>query len=155
MYLFIYFYLFICACSTAENAAIGNVRLLPKHHSYMQIVPRDAATLLPIIQQHVVNGTTVWSDEWAAYNNVATLPNVVNHDTVNHSVEFVAPSGVHTQNIESYWDRVKIKLKRMRGCHEHQLASYLDEFMYRERYGSTASRCFNCILRAIATQYPV
>ena len=104
----------------------------------MQIVPRrDAATLLPIIQQHVVNGTTVWSDEWAAYNNVATLPNVVNHDTVNHSVEFVAPSGVHTQNIESYWDRVKIKLKRMRSCHEHQLASYLDEFMYRERYGST------------------
>ena len=98
----------------------------------MQIVPRrDAATLVPIIQQHVVNGT-VWSDEWAVYNNVATLPNVVNHDTVNHSVEFVAPSGVHTQNIESYWDRVKIKLKRMRGRHEHQLASYL-EFMYRER----------------------
>ena len=122
----------------------------------MQIVSRrDAATLLPIIQQHVVNGTTVWSDEWAAYNNVATLPNVVNHDTVNHSVEFVAPSGVHTQNIESYWDRVKIKLKRMRGCHEHQLASYLDEFMYRERYESTASRCFNSILRDIANQYPV
>ena len=25
------------------------------------------------------------------YGNVAILPNVVNHDTVNHSVEFVAP----------------------------------------------------------------
>ena len=92
---------------------------------YMQRVPqRDAATLLPIIQQHVANGSTVWSDEWAAYNRVAGLPNVSSHGVVNHSLEFVnRATGVHTQNIESYWNRVKIKLKRMRGCHEHQLAS--------------------------------
>ena len=87
--------------------------------------------MLPIIQQHVAAGTVVWSDEWAAYNHMASLPNVSNHDVVNHSVEFVSPSGVHTQNVESY--RTKIKLKKMRGCHEHQLASYLDEYMYRER----------------------
>ena len=58
---------------------------------------------------------------------------VYNYKTVNHSVEFVSPTGVHTQNIESYWNRVKTKFKRMKGCHEHQLPSYLDEFMYRER----------------------
>ena len=98
---------------------------------YVQIVPqRDATTLLPIIQQHVAPGTVVWSDEWAAYNHMASLPNVSNHDVVNHSVEFVSPNGVHTQNVESYWNRIKIKLKKMRGCHEHQLASYLDEYMY-------------------------
>ena len=51
----------------------------------------------------------MWSDEWAAYNHMASLPNVSNHDVVNHSVEFVSPSGVHTQNVESYW---KIKLKK-------------------------------------------
>jgi len=28
---------------------------------------RDAATLLPIIQQHILPGNTVWSDQWAAY----------------------------------------------------------------------------------------
>ena len=32
----------------------------------------------------------------------------------NHSVEFVAHR-VHTQNMESYWNRIKTKLKRMRG----------------------------------------
>ena len=32
---------------------------------YMEIVDqRDAATLLPIIQQHINPGTTVWSDMW-------------------------------------------------------------------------------------------
>jgi len=32
---------------------------------------------------------------------------------------------------------VKIKLKRMKGCRAHQLPSYLDEFMWCERQGTT------------------
>ena len=76
--------------------------------------------------------------------------------TVNHSVTFVDPTtGVHTQNVESYWCRVKTKLKRMRGCHAHQLPSYLDEFMWRERYGKTARDALENIMRDIAQQYQV
>ena len=100
---------------------------------YMQILPqRDAATLLPIINRHVAPGTTVWSDQWADYNRVASLSNVNSHGTVNHSINIDSVYGVHVQNIESYWNRVRIKIKRMRGCHQEQLASYLDEYMYRE-----------------------
>jgi transposase-like protein len=123
---------------------------------FMRVVAqRDAATLLPIINQHVLPGTEIHSDEWRAYRQVDQLPNVARHQTVNHTIEFVSPTGVHTQNIESYWNRVKIKLKRMRGCHAHVLDSYLDEFMYRERWGRTATECFNTIITDIAAQYPV
>lgn len=74
---------------------------------YMEIVDqRDAATLLPIIRDHVQPGTTIWSDMWAAYNGVSTLPGVTSHETVNHSIQFVNPvNGVHTNAIESYWNR--------------------------------------------------
>ena len=114
---------------------------------YMQIVQdRTAATLLPIIQAHLAGGTIVHSDQWASYSQVSRLPNVSQHETVNHSVEFISPTGIHTQNVESYWNRVKTKIKRMKGCHEQQLASYLDEFMYRERHGQTAYECFNSII---------
>ncbi len=100
---------------------------------YMEIVPeRTAATLLPIIQQHVKPGTIVHSDEWASYRRVSSLPAVAQHSTVNHSITFVNPTtGTHTQNVESYWNRVKTKFKRMKGVHEVMLPSYLDEFMWR------------------------
>ena len=74
---------------------------------------------------------------------------------VNHSVMFVnQTTGVHTQHVESHWVRIKKKLKRMKGCHAHQLPSYLDEFMWRERHG-TARQSFNIIIADIALQYPV
>ena len=88
---------------------------------YMEIVSRrDASTLLPIIQAHVLPGTIIYSDEWAAYNQVQNLPNITSH----HSLHFVdAATGVHTQHTESYWSRVKHKFKRMNGVHLQQMAS--------------------------------
>ena len=115
-------------CDTSQQPALG----------YMEIVnDRTAATLLPIIEDHTHNGTIKWSGSWAAYSNIQQLPTVQNHDTVNHSLDFVdSQTGVHTNHIESYWNRVKIKLKK---CHRTMLGSYLDEFLWRERYGRTSS----------------
>ena len=66
---------------------------------------RNAATLFPIIQSVCLDGS------WR-----------------------VAPDGTHTQNIESYWNRIKQLIKRMNGCHRDFLHWYLQEFMYRERF---------------------
>ena len=124
---------------------------------YMELVQqRDARTLLPIIQQHTAPGTVIHSDQWRSYNGVSQLPNVSSHSTVNHSVEFVdSVTGVHTQNIESYWNRVKMKLKRMKGCRAEEIPGYLDEFMWRERFGKTAREALDGIMHDISQQYPV
>ena len=123
----------------------------------MQVVQqRDAATLLSIIEEHVAPGTIVHSDEWKAYSRVSVLPHLSSHEIVNHSMNFVDPaSSVHTQNIESYCNNVKQKLKRMEGCHADQLPDYLDEHMWRERYGSTRRQVLESILSDIAQQYPI
>ena len=132
---------------TSQQPALG----------YMEVVQqRDAATLLPIIQAHPAPGTTIHSDEWAAYRRVSSLPGIAAHNTVNHSLHFVDPAtGTHTQNIESYWSRAKYKIKRMKGVHAQQLPSYLDEFMWRERFGRTGHQAFASLIGDIAQQYPV
>ena len=111
--------------------------------------------LLPIINSHVAPGTIIHSDEWRAYNHVSTLPNVCSHATVNHSVTFVAPNGTHTQHIESYWNWAKVKLKRMKGCQTEQIPSYLDEFMWCERFRNTDNAAWINIILHISQQYPV
>ena len=116
------------------------------------IVPdRTAATLLPILQQHLRSGTTVNSDQWAAYNRVHQLRSVNAYHTVNHSLHFVDPgTGDHTQNVGN---KVKGKFKRMKGVHEEMLSSYLGEFMWRERHGRTASTALTNLFRDINLRY--
>ncbi|KAI8508145.1 PREDICTED: uncharacterized protein LOC109471958 [Branchiostoma belcheri] len=124
---------------------------------YMEVVEsRDANTLLPIIERCVLPGSTIYSDEWAAYRRVQDLPNVAQHRTVNHSRHFVDPvTGVHTQHIESYWNRKKKKLKAMHGCMGEDTASYLKEEMWRERYARTSREGLQNVLADIAQQYQV
>ena len=132
---------------TSESPGLG----------YMEIVAaRDAATLLPIIHAHTAPSTTIHSDQWRAYTSVNTLPGVAAHGVVNHSLHFIDPAtGIHTQTVEGYWKRVKTKLKRMKGCAGDQLPSYIDEFLWRERYGKTGTEALRNIMRDISTQYPV
>ena len=88
-------------------------------------------------------------------NHVQLLPSVTSHSTVNHLLHFIdRGTGIHTQNVESYWNRVKGKFKRMKGVHEEMMSSYLDEFMWRERHGSSASTVFTNLCRDICLRYP-
>ena len=132
-------------CNTSYSPALGIMCIVPN---------RSAQTLLPIIQQHVRSGTVIYSDEWAAYRRVQQLQPVSSHNTINHSLHFVDPAtGVHTQNIESYWSRVKRRFKRMKGVHESMMSAYLDEFMWRERHGRSASTALASLCRDIALRY--
>ena len=63
-----------------------------------------------------------------------------------------AVTGVHTNNIESYWARSKAKIKRMKGIHRELLTSYLDEFI---RWGKTVDQMFDSVSQDIATQHPL
>ena len=90
---------------------------------------RTRATLQPLITGNVVPGSTIHSDEWPPYANLAALGFV--HKTVNHSDTFVAADGTHTNTIEGFWGNAKQYFKRMRGVNRPSLNSHLDEVMYR------------------------
>ena len=77
---------------------------------------RSAATLLPIIPQHVLPGTCILTDGWWAYHQ---LPRP--HDVVtNHRLHFVDPNDptLHTNTVEGSWAKCKAKFRAMHGTND-------------------------------------
>ena len=118
-----------------ETWIFGGYDQQTKHGFLVPVPRRDAATLLPIIQQWVLPNTTIWSDMWAAYNQLPQLG--YQHGTVNHTNNFVDPvSGVCTNRVEAMWQRGKSKFKSMMGpTNREMIPDYLSEFMWAQRFG--------------------
>ena len=121
------------------------------------IVPvekRDAATLLPIIQKHIMSGTTVISDLWKSYFRIDELPESYRHLTVNHSVNFVDPvTGACTHNIESAWQKFKHRHKKEYGTARTLLCEYLSQHLWGKMFAGEDSLCH--LWSQIAKKYPI
>ena len=102
---------------------------------WLEIVPRrNAATLEPIMINHLLPGTVVMSDAWGGYANVGTINNgVYVHEIVVHAHNFVDPlrADIHTQGIEGLWMQVKRKLRYQAGTSRELFQSYIAEFQWR------------------------
>lgn len=99
---------------------------------YVELVQnRSRETLMSIILSRIKPGSIIWSDEWRAYRTLGD--NNFIHNTVNHRVNFVNPeTGVHTQNIESLWNKLKIRIKKQYGISTDILNEYLNEWMWKD-----------------------
>lgn len=125
--------------------------------TFMFPVPdRSAATLIPVITQHIRPGTNIASDLWRAYSNISTIPGMnYTHETVNHSRNFVDPNtGANIQRIERSWKKAKERNKRHNGTHRHMLDSYMCEYMWRQRVKTRNGNIFDSILNDIVAFWP-
>jgi hypothetical protein len=113
---------------------------------YMQFVSeRNSNTLLPIIERVCLPGTIIVSDGWAAYPRIQERG--YQFISVNHRENFVDPvTRVHTQHVESYWSKQKLRIKKMKGVAYNYKEDYLLEFLWRDRFSENA---FEHILRHI------
>ena len=101
--------------------------------------------VIPIIQQYILPGTTIYSDMWPAYNQLNELG--YDHRVVNHSRNFVDPqSGVCTNGVEGMWSHAKAKFKAMNGTSRILIAEYLTEYMWVQRFpGNKFANLWKCI----------
>ena len=137
---------------------------------FAEIVPnRTAFTLLPIILRTIAPGSMIHSDMWAAYRRIRFLHGnagqafgvmrvrrLYNHQTVNHRRNFVDPAtGAHTQHIECFWNNVKSKRRSLRGVRRQLMQEYLNEFMWRHRFGATGAVALDNIILHMSQWNPV
>ncbi|XP_050516404.1 uncharacterized protein LOC126891267 [Diabrotica virgifera virgifera] len=112
---------------------------------------RDADTLLGIIRDWILPGTTIYSDCWKAYNCLAHEG--FHHQTVNHSKHFVDPeTGTHSNHIERLWREVRSNIPKY-GVKEAHFVGYLAEFYFKRRYTKRLERMHH-FFKAASELYP-
>ena len=129
----------------------GGIDTTTKDVFIVPVLRRNADLLIPIIQRHILPGTTVISDLWSGYRRLNEFG--YTHLTVNHSQNFVDPqTGANTNAIESLWSKVKYRNKKECGTSRKLLVTYLSEYKWRRKFGADA---FANIVRHIRSLYVV
>lgn len=95
----------------------------------------DTANLHTAIHTHIQAGSTLHTDEAAAYGNIGGL--FFTHATINHSAGEYMRDGVTTNSIESVWAVLK---RGLHGVYHHasakHLGRYVNEFTFRLNDGN-------------------
>ena len=106
----------------------GGIEEESRRSFMVAVEKRDEKTLLPLIQRHIAEGSTIISDCWKAYVNLEKHGYV--HKCVNHSKEFVNADGDHTNKIEGHWRQAKAKMPNF-GIQKSMFSLHLAEFLWR------------------------
>jgi len=109
----------------------------------------NIATLHRAIHKHIEAGSTIHSDEHAAYQGLGGL--FFQRATVNHGAGEYVRDDVHTNSIESVWAVLK---RGLHGVYHHasekHLRRYVDEFTFRLNEGNVKRHHFERLNDLIA-----
>lgn len=83
---------------------------------FVDVEKRNKNTLFPIILDNIDLGTEIWSDGWAAYQDLPRFG--YSHEWVNHKQMYVRPDGMNTNKIEAIWGALKRDIPRRRRSQE-------------------------------------
>jgi transposase-like protein len=97
---------------------------------WAEVIPnKQSSTLIPIINDHVQEFSTVHTDELKSYLALRKLN--YNHLTVCHKYAFVDTiSNVHTQSVESFNNELKYQIKLRKGIKTGLRNDFLTEFLW-------------------------
>ncbi|MET0155982.1 MAG: IS1595 family transposase [Rickettsiales bacterium] len=110
---------------------------------YVEIVKNcSKEQLMPIIKGQVLEGSTVHTDGWAAYDGLVL--NGYDHYRVYHSHDEFARGKCHVNGVESFWSFAKRRLAKFNGIAGHAFYLHLKECEF--RYNYSEENLFSIIL---------
>jgi transposase-like protein len=104
----------------------------------------------PVIDEHIEQGSTIYSDSLKSYKHLSSADSEYVHNVIDHAHSY-AEGTVHTNGMENFWSLLKRTLKGTYVSVEpFHLFRYLDEqaFRFNNRKGSDAMR-FTLALKGI------
>lgn len=134
---------------TVGKAAVLGMRERGGRTVAMPVGDVNIATLHRAIHSHIEAGSTIHSDEHAAYQGLGGL--FFKTATVNHGAGEYVRDGVHTNSIESVWAVLK---RGLHGVYHHasekHLGRYVSEFTFRLNEGNVQRHTFERLNDLIA-----
>ncbi len=88
--------------------------------------------LMPIIQGKILEGSTINTDGWKAYDGL--IINGYTHHRVFHSHNEFARGKCHVNGIESFWSFAKRRLAKFNGLTDEKFILHLKECEFRFNY---------------------
>ena len=118
---------------------------------------RTGSSLLPMIREHVVPKSTIYTDEAYTYDGIKVIrtrdgePARYRHRTIYHGSRVYVRGDIHTNSIEGFWSLVK---RGMHGVYhsvgQKYLQSYIDEFAFRYNRRDHGNLIFKAILQQVS-----
>jgi transposase len=100
---------------------------------FVQIVDNCSKdNLRPVIQGKILEGSTIYTDGWKAYDGL--ILNGYDHYRVYHSHNEFARGKCHVNGIEAFWSFAKRRLAKFNGIAEHKFFLHLKECEFRYNY---------------------
>ena len=97
---------------------------------YVEIVKNcSKEQLMPIIKGHILEGSTIHTDGWRAYDGLVL--NGYDHYRVFHSHDEFARGKCHVNGIESFWSFAKRRLAKFNGLADSTFYLHLKETEFR------------------------
>jgi transposase-like protein len=129
----------------SHKAAVSGV-MERGHRVRARAIPdAKTGTLMPVVKEHVLLESMVYTDEWTPHLNLPKRG--YQHSRVNHDAKVYVDGNVDTQTIEGFWSLVK---KGIGGVYHSvgsaHLQSYLDEYAFRYNHGNADEPMFKVFL---------
>lgn len=124
-------------------------------HIVAHIIPNvQAGTLLPGVYERVLEGSTVYTDEWTPYTGLGRQG--YKHTRVNHTEHVYVVGDAHTNTVEGFWSLLKRGISGVyHGVSTKHLQSYVDEYVFRYNNRSATGRgMFDAFLRLAVQARP-
>jgi transposase-like protein len=138
----------------AANKTIVFGMMQRKGQVMTKVVPNVAKkTLQPIIEENVLDGTTVHTDELKSYKGLKKVG--FNHQTVNHAAGEYVNGKSHVNGMENFWKHLKGSI---RSTHIHvskkHLHKYAKEFEFRFNSREHPAEMFSTLVSQFPKQQP-
>lgn len=113
---------------------------------YVQIVENcSKAQLMPIIQGKILEGSTIHTDGWKAYDGL--ILNGYQHYRVYHSKDEFVRGKSHVNGIESFWSFAKRRLAQFNGLTDETFVLHLTECQF--RFNSRKQNIYDILLYSL------